>query len=56
MDDELIGFIFKFTSTITNELHTNLTGVHEVFKLASDSEQQEPLFMMDYEIPISPTK
>lgn len=31
MDDELIGFFFKFTSNITDQLHTNLTGVHEVF-------------------------
>ena len=31
MDDELIGYIYKFGSNITNQLHTNITGVHEVF-------------------------
>jgi len=32
MDDELLGFVMKFATTLTEELHTNLTGVHEVFR------------------------
>lgn len=31
MDDELIGFFFKFTSNIAEQMQTNITGVHEVF-------------------------
>ena len=31
MDDELIGYIYRFSSSITDSFHTNLTGVHEVF-------------------------
>ena len=31
MDDEFIGYVFKFTSTITDYLNTNITGVHEIF-------------------------
>ena len=31
MDDELIGYMVKFTSNITDQLHTNITGVHEIF-------------------------
>lgn len=32
MDDELIGYIFRFVSNITDNMHTNITGVHEVFR------------------------
>ena len=31
MDDELLGYIFRFISLITDCLNTNITGVHEVF-------------------------
>jgi hypothetical protein len=31
MDDEFIGYIFRFSQGITDLLQTNLTGVHEVF-------------------------
>lgn len=31
MDDEFIGYIFRFSSEITDLLHTNLTGVHSIF-------------------------
>ena len=34
MDDELIGYIFRFVSNFTDNMHTNITGVHEVFKAA----------------------
>lgn len=49
MDDELIGFIFKFTGNITDDLHTNLTGIHEVFKIAQDLDYIEPDFMLEDE-------
>lgn len=32
MDDEFIGYIYRFLSDITDNLHTNITGVHEIFK------------------------
>lgn len=32
LDDEFIGYIFRFISEITDLLHTNLTGVHDIFK------------------------
>jgi hypothetical protein len=31
-DDEFIGYIFRFSSEITDLLHTNITGIHEIFK------------------------
>lgn len=31
MDDELIGFFFKFTNEITTQFNTNITGVNEIF-------------------------
>jgi hypothetical protein len=30
-------------------MHTNITGVHEVFKVISDMELNEPNFMIDEE-------
>jgi len=35
MDDEFIGYIFRFISNMTDCLHTNITGVHDVFKAAN---------------------
>jgi len=32
MDDEVIGFIFKFTSQLTELLNTSITGRHPIFK------------------------
>ncbi|CDW82625.1 ph domain containing protein [Stylonychia lemnae] len=32
MDDELIGYIYRFLSQITDSLNTNITGIHEVFR------------------------
>lgn len=34
MDDELIGYIYRFVSQITDCLNTNITGIHEVFRTA----------------------
>lgn len=31
MDDEFIGYIYRFSNNITDCLNTNITGVHEVF-------------------------
>jgi hypothetical protein len=31
MDDEFIGYVYRFSSNITDCLHTNITGVHDVF-------------------------
>ena len=33
MDDELIGYIFKFMQNISDSTNTNFTGVHEVFRV-----------------------
>lgn len=40
LDDEFIGYIFRFSSEITDLLHTNLTGVHDIFKKALVFEDQ----------------
>ena len=32
LDDELIGYIFKFIEYLTECMNTNFMGVHEVFK------------------------
>ena len=32
MDDELLGYIFRFITQLTDSMHTNITGMHDVFK------------------------
>ena len=49
MDDELIGFIFKFTNCIYGELNTNITGLHEVFKIMNDQDVVDASFMLETE-------
>ena len=41
LDDEFIGYIFRFSSEITDLLHTNLTGVHDIFKKTAFVEEPE---------------
>lgn len=33
MDDELIGYIYKFVNSMIDQLHTNITGIHEIFMI-----------------------
>ena len=32
LDDEFIGYIFRYMSDVTSNLDTNITGIHDVFK------------------------
>ena len=32
LDDEFIGYIFRYMTDVTSNLDTNITGMHDVFK------------------------
>ena len=49
MDDEFIGYIYRFLSDITDNLHTNITGVHEIFKRRDNIIDQDDENFMSYE-------
>jgi hypothetical protein len=38
MDDELIGYIYKFMNTIIIQMETNITGVNDIFKLMQETD------------------
>lgn len=44
-DDEFLSYIYKFSSEITDLLHTNITGIHSIFKESSRLISDLPLPM-----------